>query len=231
MGKKIGLRMQRLSTGQKLVLPIANTNSLPIAAIGFGWCWDMVGGWVSSGIDPVYGCHWYGYSKGGPENKISDGSGREWGLDAADYSITGNSVSMDTYLSVTQQYIDYCTSNGYSTKVFFTTGPVDDSYTNGEAGYQGHIKHEYIRNYVKADPTRILFDYADILCYDDNGTPTTATWNGHTFPRITTTNLGFCKYWTYWISRLNKTCKGDVVDAGKNGRMGWRHNINSCAQT
>ena len=36
----------------------------------------------------------------------------------------------------------------------------------------------------------MLFDYADILCYDDNGVQTTATWNGHTFPRITVTNLG-----------------------------------------
>jgi hypothetical protein len=50
------------------------------------------------------------------------------GLDAGDYSITGNSVSLDTYLSATQSYIDYCSVNGYSTKVFFTTAPVDGRY-------------------------------------------------------------------------------------------------------
>ena len=47
-----------------------------------------------------------------------------------------------------------------------------------------------IRDYVAADATRILFDYADILCYDNNGTPTTVTWNGHTFPMITFNKSG-----------------------------------------
>jgi len=51
------------------------------------------------------------------------------------------------------------------------------------------LKYERIRNYVKEDPTRILFDYADILCYDNDGTPTTTTWNGLTYPRITKVNL------------------------------------------
>ena len=99
---------------------------------------------------------------------------------------------MDTYLAATQEYIDYCATNGYPTKVFFTTGPVDDysGYFGLETMYQATLKYERIRDYVKADQTRILFDYADILCYDDNGTPTTRTWNGHTYPYITTTNLG-----------------------------------------
>jgi hypothetical protein len=36
---------------------------------------------------------------------------------------------------------------------------------------------------------KILFDYADILCYDDlASTPNTTTWNGYTYPIITTTN-------------------------------------------
>lgn len=161
-----------------------NTHSLNIAAIGFGWCWDMVYGDASTSTDPVYGCRWYGETMNGPEGD------RYWGLNSEDYSITGNSVSMDTYLSSTQAYIDYCATNGYSTKVFFTTGPVETYYSTGEAGYQGSVKHQYIRDYVMQDPTRILFDYADILCYDDNGVQTTATWNGHTFPRITVTNLG-----------------------------------------
>lgn len=172
------LAIERTKAG----ITYCNTHSLNISAIGFGWCWDMVYGDASTTADPAYGCRWYGESINGPEGD------RYWGLNSEDYSITGNSVSMDTYLNATQAYIDYCAANGYSTKVFFTTGPVDTYYSTGEAGYQGSIKHQYIRDYVRRDPTRILFDYADILCYDDNGVQTTATWNGHTFPRITPAN-------------------------------------------
>ena len=44
---------------------------------------------------------------------------------------------------------------------------------------------------MKANPVRILFDHADILCYDDGSdTPNTTAWNGHTYPIITTANLG-----------------------------------------
>ncbi len=50
-------------------------------------------------------------------------------------------VNLDTYLEATQEYIDYCTTNGYPTKVFFTTGPVDDICSiMREAGYQGYLK-------------------------------------------------------------------------------------------
>jgi len=165
----------------KAGITYCNTHNLEIAAIGFGWCWDALAGSSTTGIDPVYGCHWYGESGNGPEGN------KPWGIDAEDYAQTGNSVSMDTYLNATQQYIDYCASNGYNTKVFFTTGPVDGFY--GESGYQGYLKYEHIRDYVKKDPSRILFDFADILSYDDNGTKATATWNGHTYPVITPTNL------------------------------------------
>jgi hypothetical protein len=54
--------------------------------------------------------------------------------------------------------------------------------------YQGHLKYEHIRNYVLADPTRILFDYADILCYSNAGVLQTLTWDGNTFPTISTSN-------------------------------------------
>ena len=166
----------------KAGITYCNTNNLEIAAIGFGWCWDATAGSPTTNADPVYGCRWYGWSGQGPDGD------KAWGLDATDYSETGNSVSLDTYLSATQEYIDYCTSNKYNTKVFFTTGPVD-TYT-GETGYQGYLKYERIRDYVDANPTRILFDYADILCYDDNGNQTTTSWNGHIYPIITPTNLG-----------------------------------------
>ena len=76
---------------------------------------------------------------------------------------------MDTYLDATQQYVDHCQANGYPTKVFFTTGPVDGGGNTGENGYQRHLKHEHIRSYVQASTDLILFDYADILCWGDDG--------------------------------------------------------------
>jgi gliding motility-associated-like protein len=97
-------------------------------------------------------------------------------------------ISFTDYISATQEYIDYCVTNSYDTKIVFTTGTVD-SYT-GEAGYIKHLGYESIRNYVAADPTKILFDYADILCYDDDGSTNTTVWDSHEYPIITLTNLG-----------------------------------------
>jgi hypothetical protein len=170
----------------KAGITYCNTNNLQLAAIGFGWCYDdSHSGSISSTVDPVYGCRWYGRSLESPSGS------RSWGLDAEDQAITGNVVSLDTYLAATQEYIDYCLAQGYRTKVYFTTGPVEPTYYKGEAGYQASLKHQRIRDYVNADPTRILFDYADILCYDNGSTVmATSTWNGHTFPVITPTNYG-----------------------------------------
>ena len=97
-------------------------------------------------------------------------------------------ISFNDYIIATDEYVAYCASMDYSTKVVFTTGTVD-SYT-GEAGYIKYLGYESIRNYVAADPTRILFDYADILCYNDDGSSNTTVWDGHTYPIITTINLG-----------------------------------------
>ena len=91
--------------------------------------------------DPVYGVHWYGISKLEPQGD------RGWGLDDADYAITGNTINLDSYLEATQEYIDYCTANSINTKVYFTTGPVDAIY--GEAGYCAYLKYERIRDYVE----------------------------------------------------------------------------------
>ncbi len=152
----------------------------PIHAIGFGWCWDLTRDGFSAAADPVFGCRWAGSSVGGPDGDT------DWGLDAADYAITLNRVSMDTYLGATDDYNAYCALNGYITKAVFTTGPADLS---GESGYQGHLKHEYMRNYVRANKSRILFDYADILSYDDTGVQNTTSWDGHTFPTIADDNM------------------------------------------
>ena len=152
-----------------------NTSGNPFSVLGFGWCWDMT--WHNApggGIDPVHKVRWAGSSVGGPNGDV------RWGLDAGDQSLTGNSVCMDTYLNAVEQYIQLCTANGYLTKVIFTTGPVDDG--NGvmagtENGFQREIKHDYIRTYVKANNTRILFDYADILCWNNGGAEYNANWN------------------------------------------------------
>jgi hypothetical protein len=169
----------------KAGISYCNSHGLTITAIGFGWCTDMFVGTPSATADPVYGCHWSGASKNGPEGD------RCWGLDATDNTITGNSICLDTYLSVTQQYIDYCTANNIPTKVFFTTGPIDGwvgGYTP-EKSYVTYLKHQRIRDYVKANASRILFDYADILCYNDDGSTNTDTWNGHTFQKGTDNNV------------------------------------------
>lgn len=148
-------------------------NDLVIGAIGFGWCWDMT--WHNSpagGVDPVHQVRWAGSSEGGP-----DGDQR-WGLDAADTALTGNQISMDTYLTATDEYAAYCASNSIATQVVFTTGPVD-GYA-GESGYQRHLKHEHLRAHVLADPNRILFDYADILAWNEAGEQHLQTWTDGT---------------------------------------------------
>ena len=164
----------------KAGISYCHANNLTISAMGFGWCYDQIAGANTTGVDPVYGVHWAGRSEHGPDGD------KAWGIDAEDYAVTGNSVCMDTYIGATQEYIDHCKANNIPTIVFFTTGPVDGH--SAEDHYQGYLKHERIRDYVKADPSRILFDYADILCFDNDGTPTTDDWNGNTFPAITPAN-------------------------------------------
>lgn len=159
----------------------------PFRVLGFGWCNDMAtSDHISSGVDPVYGVHWYGRSELGPDGDNC------WGLDAGDNQITGNRVNLTTYFGAMEELITHCATNSPTTKMVFTTGPVDipAGEWKGECGYQGHLKHEAIRSYVRASSTRILFDYADILCYDDDGGTATQTWNGHTYPGITAKNLG-----------------------------------------
>ena len=159
-----------------------NNNNLIISAIGFGWCWDMT--WQNApggGLDTIFDVHWAGSSDGGPQGNL------RWGLDAEDTALTGNTVNMDTYLGATEEYSNHAESQGYGTKVMFTTGPVD-GYT-GENGYQREIKHEYIRNFVENSEDRILFDYADILSYNDSGNENRLVWNGNNYQQIHPDNM------------------------------------------
>jgi hypothetical protein len=91
------------------------------------------------------------------------------------------------YLTATREYMTYCTTNKIPTKIIFTTGPVDGY--SGEGGYNNYLRWQRVRDYVDTIPSAILFDYADILCWDDNGTPTTETWNTHTFSNISANSL------------------------------------------
>lgn len=138
--------------------------------IGYGWCYPMTDVNDPGGTeDPVYNVHWAGSTRTGTEGDL------RWGLDSGDQVLTGNSVCMDTYLDAVEQYITHCTTNGYPTQPIFTTGPVD-TYI-GENAFQRELKHDYIRAYVSHDNSRILFDYADILCWNNAGVKCTENWN------------------------------------------------------
>jgi hypothetical protein len=172
-----------------------DNKGLTISAIGFAWCWDLFArrsridlslerltGKVSWKRDPEYGVFWYGASIGGPDGN------REWGLNSSHYESTGNRVSLATYLEATVEYEDYCRSNNLATRIIYTTGPAD--FFTGESGYQGYLKHQMIKKFVYQDSSRILFDYNDILCHDNDGKMTTTSWKGNVYPIITPANLG-----------------------------------------
>ena len=136
-----------------------NTANNPVSVFMFGWCWDMTWHNAPGGeLDSEYYVHWAGASVGGPQGDL------RWGLDEGDSALTGNSVSMETYISAVEAY----NSSDPLTKTVFTTGPADN-YSAAENGYQRYLKHQYIRNYVNSHPGSILFDYSDILSYNDNG--------------------------------------------------------------
>jgi len=100
-----------------------------------------------------------------------------------DYMTT---TAVSDYLQATQEYYNYCSSKGYPTKVFFSTGPVDDY--SGLSGYYNHLRWKQIRDYVGQDANRILFDYADILCWSNSGVQTTQAYKSYTYPAIVPEN-------------------------------------------
>lgn len=152
-----------------------------IKALGFGWCWDMTSldGEPESALDTEFGVHWMGrsYYWDGIDYNSNYGA---WGLDDTDYPLTNNPLSMKTYCDTIRE-LDTFNSE---TIVFYTTGPVD---SGGEAGYQRWLKHEYIRNYVQTNGG-FLFDYADILTWNDSGEHEMTSWNGIDFQVIHPSN-------------------------------------------
>jgi hypothetical protein len=167
----------------KSIISDQHDSGNPINVIFQAWCWDFtVGSTAGAGgtnaRDPEYHCRWYGSTVGGPDDD------HIWGLDDADSAITGNSLSLSSYLETVEEYRSYCRANGYVCEPVFSTGPVDgNNGSNQEIGYQREVKHDYIRNYVKGDADRVLFDYADIMCYNDDDEPAEFTWSDGGTPR------------------------------------------------
>lgn len=144
----------------------------PFDVMGFGWCYDMTrGDDPGGGLDPDHLVHWAGRSEGSPEGSM------RWGLDSGDQALTGNSVSMDTYLEAMESFNAFSELNAFPTRWIYTTGPVDrDDQAASENGFQREIKHAYIRAHVAEDPGRVLFDYADILCWNNEGEQHLTNW-------------------------------------------------------
>jgi len=137
----------------------------PLKVLIYGWSYETT--WNNppgGGLDTVFDVHWAG-----------DANGR-WGLDAADEVLTSNAVCMDTYIAAINEYNSYFIANTVPTIAIFSTGPVDE---NGgtENGFQRELKHDHIRNYVRGDNSRILFDYADILVHNNSGERYRVYWN------------------------------------------------------
>jgi len=150
-----------------------NSTENPFHVMGFGWCWDMTHDNDPGGVlDPVYQVHWAGRSVEGPDGNM------RWGLDKGDSALTGNRVHMDTYLETIDEWDQYCEDNSYPTRWIYTTGPVDRyQLAATENGFQREIKHDYIRDFVAEDTSRILFDYADILCWSNQGEQQMEVWH------------------------------------------------------
>ncbi len=147
-------------TAMKAKITELSPASNPLRVLAFGWCWDMTWHNDPAGtIDPENDVRWAGSSEGGPEGDLG------WGLDAV------------------ESYNAYCAAEGLDCQVVFTTGPVDGN-EGSENGFQRELKHDYIRTFVKADSARILFDYADILCWSDAGEQNLTTWNDGGTERI-----------------------------------------------
>jgi hypothetical protein len=88
---------------------------------------------------------------------------------------------MDTIIGGFNYFNDYFITKNYKTRLLFSTLPVDDDPDYGtegtEAGFQREIKSQYLRDYVNAHDNIVLFDYADILRYNNNGEHYQIAWN------------------------------------------------------
>jgi hypothetical protein len=143
----------------------------PYRVFLYTWCYDMTWHNDPGGTkDPVYNVRWAG------DSEFGTGSYYRWGLDSGDESLTGNSVSMGTYLNSIEYINSDAVNDGYRTSAVFTTGPVDEN-SGTENGFQRELKNDYIRTYISSHPTAVLFDYADILSYNNSSVKNIVYWN------------------------------------------------------
>jgi len=177
---------------RKSSLQYCKDNGPALYAMLYGWSFDPTMTNAPGGTsDPVYGVRWAGSTTNGADGDLI------WGLDDGDEALTSNSVSMLTYIRAMQALMDYCTANSITTKIIWSTGPVDgeQSWNINESGYQQYLKWEYIRNHVDSLSNQYFIDYADILSYNDAGEAATTTWEDNnsvvkTFPVIHSDNMG-----------------------------------------
>lgn len=177
----------------KAYLQYCHDNGPALYATMYGWSFDAQFDNPPGGeFDPTYHVRWAGSTREGPDGNLI------WGLDIEDKTITGNSVSMNTYIETMNEYMQYCINNGIDTKLIFSTGPVDNNGTQGwakgERGYQQYLKWKYIRDYVNNSSSAYLMDYADILSYNNSNDLETTSWQDNsgalqTYPMIHPDNL------------------------------------------
>jgi hypothetical protein len=149
----------------------SSTLNNPVSAFGFGWCWDMTqqadldeNGWAGRLYWPVnksnYTDHW---------------------------DTTSTAPCMQHYVNAVNNY----NSSYPVSHTFFSTGPVDGGDNTRAKGYQRWLKNEFIRKSAKeAVGTTYLFDYADILCWNDDGEQKTVTYDEHEYIYIHPDNEG-----------------------------------------
>lgn len=99
------------------------------------------------------------------------------------YDMEDVTTNVNAYLAAMTGYFAYL-ADSIPTRIYYSTAAVDGNNASGSQGYYSYLRNELIRDHVNSDTTLILFDYADILCHEDDGTMNTAEWDGHTYPTM-----------------------------------------------
>jgi hypothetical protein len=124
-------------------------------AFGFVWCFWEFCDEGSCGVDEP----WVGRAYTAFDKSTST---FPWDLNTTD-------PSMQDYLNAWE----YLQTQNPQTTMIYTTGPLDDCCRGLPPyscdGYQRYLRNEYIRNWVRNSQDRVLFDYADILAWNDAG--------------------------------------------------------------
>ena len=142
----------------------------PINAFVFGWCWDM-----SVSLDCQNG--WAGLIYTDFQKSQS----------TSYWDLNSTNPNLQDYLDAWTDYEE----NNLDIAIIYSTGPVDGSGKTDCRGYQRWLKNNFIRDWVKhGEKKRYLFDYADILCWNDADQEHLESSDGYTFPAIHPDNEG-----------------------------------------